>query len=434
MPGKKHRAGDLRQTVSGVTALVLLSLSLAAHAAELPPLVVPEGVGINIHFSSGHEKDLDLIAAAGVKVVRADFHWDQIEQYKGIYDWRAFDELAANLHKRGLRPLFILSFSNALYEDSVRKLWQNTWVYYETNSPQNPRSVAAFAQWAAEAAKHFRKYGVIWEIWNEPNLQNFWKPAPDVAAYSQLAIATCNAIHNADHDATVVAPAASTIPWDFLEAFFKTGALNCLDGVSVHPYRAKIPETVSDDYPRLRALVDRYTPPGRSVIPILSGEWGYSTERYGVPLQDQADFAVRMQLVNLLNGIPLSVWYDWKNDGTDSSNNEHNYGIVTADLAPKFSYDTLKTFTTQLGGYQLVRRLELGSAKDYALLFSNKAGQSKLVAWTTAYAHDSRIPAPMAIAATKMTLIDGFGLRSSIQPDHNAIPLRLSNSPVYIEP
>jgi len=52
-------------------SIVLLSLGACAmQAADLPELVLPQGVGVNIHFTRGHERDLDLIAAAGCKFIR----------------------------------------------------------------------------------------------------------------------------------------------------------------------------------------------------------------------------------------------------------------------------------------------------------------------------------------------------------------------------
>ena len=39
--------------------------------------------GVNIHFVTGHEKDLDLIAAAGFKFIRMDFGWQGTERVKG---------------------------------------------------------------------------------------------------------------------------------------------------------------------------------------------------------------------------------------------------------------------------------------------------------------------------------------------------------------
>ena len=72
--------------------LLTLCASLTLARAGLPKAVVPEGVGVNIHFVTGHEKDLDLIAAAGVRYVRMDFSWGGTERQKGQYDWAGYDE------------------------------------------------------------------------------------------------------------------------------------------------------------------------------------------------------------------------------------------------------------------------------------------------------------------------------------------------------
>src|SRR5271157_2969225 len=114
-----------------------LGVVCGAWAADLPELVLPQGVGVNIHFVRGHERDLDLIAAAGFKFIRMDFGWGAIERKQGEYDWAEYEELAANLEKRGLRPLYILDYSNEIYEPGA--------------SPQHPESVAAFARWAGAA-------------------------------------------------------------------------------------------------------------------------------------------------------------------------------------------------------------------------------------------------------------------------------------------
>src|SRR5579862_2584118 len=98
---------------------VVTALSLRAAGAELPPAVLPDGVGVNIHFARGHQQDLDLIAAAGFKFVRMDFGWAGIEHEKGQYDWSAYEELTSNLEQRGLRAVYIFDYSNPLYEETV---------------------------------------------------------------------------------------------------------------------------------------------------------------------------------------------------------------------------------------------------------------------------------------------------------------------------
>src|SRR5436189_4433071 len=79
-----------------IFAVMVFCVSVAS-AADLPEPVMPAGMGVNIHFVKGHERDLDLISAAGFKFIRMDFGWGDIERRKDEYDWSAYDELTANL-------------------------------------------------------------------------------------------------------------------------------------------------------------------------------------------------------------------------------------------------------------------------------------------------------------------------------------------------
>ena len=378
-----------------VKACVLaVLLPLAGGGTEIPERVLPAGVGVNIHFVTGHERDLDLIAAAGFKFIRMDFHWETIETRKGEYNWKGYEELLANLEKRGMRAIFILDYSHHLYEDAVTSPDPLTGQPHKaTASPQHTASIAAFARWAAASAKHFQGRHVLWEIWNEPN-GSFWSPKPDAQQYTALALATAKAIREADPRAAIIGPASAKFPWAFLETVLKSGVLDYLDAVSVHPYRHphSPPETAAGDYQRLRAMIERYAPLSRKGrIPILSGEWGYSTRKGGVSLQTQAAFAARQQLSNLLNGVPLSIWYDWKNDGPDPNENEHNFGVVMPDLKPKPAYTAIQMLTHELSGYRIARRVPLPSDEDYALLCTNQAGEQKLAAWTLGEPHSISI-------------------------------------------
>jgi polysaccharide biosynthesis protein PslG len=372
-----------------------LALPLLSRAAEIPPLVLPAGVGVNIHFVSGHGHDLDLIAAGGFKFVRMDFVWEAIERQQGQYDWSDYERLLSDLDERGLRAVFILDYSNPLYGQPVTSPDPLTQVPRRTTgSPRDPESIAAYARWAAASTAHFHGRRVLWEIWNEPN-GNFWSPKPDATEYTTLALAACKAIRLADPQATIIGPASSGFPWEFLETFFQSGVLQYLDAVSVHPYRDNhhSPETAAADYLKLRQLIDTWAPPSRKGhIPVLSGEWGYPSHDKGVSLETQADFAVRQQLFNLLKEIPLSIWYDWKNDGTNPGYNEENFGTVGHDLTPKPAYLAIQTMVHELTGYRVVRRLKLPDQDDYVLLFAGpKASDYKLAAWTSAKPHSVSI-------------------------------------------
>ncbi len=403
-------------------ALTVLCLtSVGSRAAEIPQLIIPAGVGVNIHFVTGHESDLDLIAAAGFKFIRMDFAWGGIERKKGEYDWAGYEHLLANLDRRGIRALFILDYSNSLYEEN-------------NASPQHPESVAAYARWAATAVKHFQGRHIIWEIWNEPNI-SFWKPKPDAHQYATLCLATCKAMRDADPEVTIIAPASSGFPWEFFETLFRAGALEQLDAVSVHPYREykRGPETAGADYCRLRELMDRYAPETKKgKMPILSGEWGYATHQKGVSLETQAAFAARQQLSNQLLGVPLSIWYDWKNDGTDPNDAEHNFGTVTPDLTPKPSYKAIQMLTHELDGYRVMRRLTLESDKDYVLLCLKADGSEKLAAWTTGEAHEISVQIRHPYEKV-LRIIKGTAPGFPKKLERGALKLELTPLPQYVD-
>ena len=76
---------------------------------------------------------------------------------------------------------------------------------------------------AGAAAAHFQGRRIIWEIWNEPNIR-FWKPKSDVTEYTALALATANAVRQADPAATIIGPAISEAPVKFLDEFFAAGS------------------------------------------------------------------------------------------------------------------------------------------------------------------------------------------------------------------
>jgi hypothetical protein len=393
-----------------------MAFSPCAAATQLPTLAIPNGFGINIHFR-GEPRDLDLIADAGFKFVRMDLTWEAIERKKGIYDFErtSYDALTEGCSKRGIRILYILDYSNRLYE-SERSI----------RTEEGRRAFAAFAE---AAATRYAGKGILWEIWNEPNIKLFWRPQPSVDDYCMLVKAAAKRIKEADKSGLVVAPATSTIPFKWLEDCLKKGLLNLIDVLSVHPYRSQPPETVIKDYDKLRELIKRYAPNGKK-IPVISGEWGYSNinwDKARLTDEQQAQYLAREFLINLYQKIPISIWYDWKNDGTNPDEREHHFGTVTNDLRPKAAYLAAKTLSSTLEGYSITKRLEMVSEQDFAFLL--KKGRNRAIAtWTMGEEHQ----AALRISSDKGTLTDMLGRQNKVSWLDGALKLNISKSPQYI--
>jgi polysaccharide biosynthesis protein PslG len=96
---------------------------------------------------------------------------------------------------------------------------------------------------------------------------------------------------------------------------------------------------------------------------------------------------VSWKLSNLLNGVPLSMWYDSKNDGHSSNENEHDFGTLISNLAPKPAEVAIQTLTRELSGHHVVRRLALPGEKECVRLCRNPAGGQKLAACTLGDPH-----------------------------------------------
>jgi hypothetical protein len=333
---------------------------------------VPEGFGVNIHFTHPSPGEMERFAEAGYRLVRMDFGWETVEREPGRYDFTAYDHLMNNLVKVGARPIFILDYGHYHYDRGA--------------APHSEAARAAFSRFAAAAAQHFRGQGVLWEIWNEPNLSQFWKPNPDAQNYAQLAIATVRAMRAVDPKAVILSPGSSEFPWPFLETIFSEGLLEHVDAVSVHPYRNRPPETVTSDYGRLRALVARYASLSRRNLPIVSSEWGYSTAIGATSEEEQAQFLTRQWLVNMASGVNLSIFYDWRDNGDNPNDREHRFGTVRRNLEPKPSFLAAQNLIRSLGGFAFRHRLQGKSPSDWILLFQKgeEPGERlNLVKWST---------------------------------------------------
>lgn len=404
--------------------IAIICLTLARWAcADLPSGPLPDGLGVNIHFTDPRPGEMEMLSQAGFKWVRMDLSWGGMERVKGQYDFAAYDRLTAALEKHGLKAIFILDYGNPLYDGGL--------------PPHTEEGRAAFSRWAATVAIRYAKHGYIWEMWNEPN-GSFWKPKADADAYARLALDVGKALRTAVPDETYIGPATSGIDLKFVETCFKAGCLEYWSAVSVHPYRQSMPETAAADYRALRRLIFQYAPKGKA-IPIIAGEWGYSAAWINFDQTKQGKYLAREFLTNQWQEVPLSIWYDWHDDGTDPNEGEHHFGTVhnayhkdaMPVYEPKPAYVAMKTLADQLEGYRFNKRLAVDRPDDYVLLF-DKGEDAKLVAWTTAKEpRDATLPA----SAGAFTAVTWEGKPAgSFAADAKGLTVRLSDAPLYLHP
>ncbi len=374
---------------------------------------IPQSLGIHIGTTDPLPGDMRMLAAAGFHWARINFLWNQTELTKGRYDFHPYDRLLAALHRNHIRPMWILGYNNPLYEHDL--------------APNTPQVRWAFCRWVAAAVRHFRGDGVIWEMWNEPN------GSFNVRAYIKLARAVGKTIRRIAPQAILVGPAladSNVGARKFLRRCFQAGLLKYWDAVTIHPYRLSGPETVVPVYRHVRALIARYAPPGRN-IPLLAGEWGYASSGW-THYNDirQARMLAREFLVNFWQGIPLTIWFDWHIQGYHYSLVHSTYHAGRHPVYdPKPAYLAARTLATQLAGCRFVKRMKIGGADNYVLLFHGPKGK-RIAAWTTSrQAH--AVVLPLASGRYHLTNETGTKMRT-ILARANKLHLSLTHDPQYI--
>jgi hypothetical protein len=406
---------------------------------------IPEGFGVNIDFTDPQPGEINMLSAAGFRWVRMDLVWEATEKEPGRYDFSAYDRLMTSLEPFGIHALFILDYANHHYDNGA--------------PPRTEVTRQAFARWAVAAGKHFAGRGTLWEIYNEPNQLGFWRPQPNAHEYAALALEVGRAFRAAVPAEKLIGPATSEIDFAFIETCFKAGLLEYWSAVSIHPYRRNDPETAAQDYCRLRELIKRYTPvagqsPVSNVqrpvnirssneqtdaqreITIISSEWGYSSVWPGMSDEKQGQLLARSWLTNVANNVSLSIWYDWRDDGTDSREAEHHFGTVANSYHddrdpvydPKPAYLAARTLATFFNGYRFQKRLNTGSEDDYVLVFQ-KGADLRYAAWTTAKSpHSILIP----LAAGRYSTTSYTGEENTVNADQRGLTINLTTAPIYV--
>jgi hypothetical protein len=318
-----------------VLLFALLALALPATASAGPVL------GIYSEDERGTAPDQQ--AAIGLHAVRQPWHWKQIEPKPGVYSWAATDAAVARAGSAGLTLLPFVVDPPAWAADQ----------YDQGIGP--PHDLDAFGEMLKRLVWRYgpgSRYPIrTWQIWNEPNLTNYWRPAPDAAAYVALLRSSAKAIHSADPGATVVAAglpdSASGVPQlAYLRQLYAAGFRGAANAVAIHAYA---PDAVGvlAQVSRARAVMRAH---GDADTPLWITEFGYATggedSLFTVTQDQQARLlpSVTSGLRSLarplnLGGLFAFSWQDPAERYLDVDIWPYHAGLLLVDGAPKPALD-----------------------------------------------------------------------------------------------
>jgi hypothetical protein len=186
-------------------------------------------------------------ARAGVATVRQPIDWWRVETSPGKFDFSAYDTFVEDAARAGLQVLPILagppSFHSSRPADSPSR------------AMFPPNSNAAYATFVRAAVRRYGANGSFWsshpdlpfvpmrswQIWNEPNIPNFWRSGVNAKQYVDLLRAGSAAVRSVDpHDEVVAAGLPNSqlgVPFlSYLDQMYRAGAKGLFNTLAIHPY------------------------------------------------------------------------------------------------------------------------------------------------------------------------------------------------------
>jgi hypothetical protein len=292
---------------------------------------------------------LDDVVALHMTWIRVDMSWARLQPHSATgFEWTATDAIVGAARHRHLHVLGLLGYTPA---------WARASGCRSFVCP--PRSPAAFAQYAAAVAARYRGSAVAaYQVWNEPNIAQFWA-SPDPEAYGLLLADTTAALRRADPRALIVfggLAVTGTTGSAVAAGTFLTrscAARPCrVDAVGYDPYTyPALPSSATrppNGWQQMSELRAAMAAAGLAAVPIWVTQFGAPTDYPGG--SDPRLVSDTQQARILLDGLRLAAPASsgigalfvntWRDSATRGSREDH-FGIENADGTRKPAFAAL---------------------------------------------------------------------------------------------
>ncbi len=220
--------------------------------------------GICAHVTRGEDtvRTAELLRPAGLGWARSDFDWRTIEKKPGVWDFSRFDKVIADLEARGVQLLPILGYSVPWAHPAHEHL-------------------DAWGEYVRQCVTRYGKRLPVVEVWNEENIDPFWKD-PNPTNYLSLLRRTYEVVKRVDPSIKVGFGGTAGVPFDFIEEVYRLGGAKYFDIMMIHPYsHPRAPEGVMDvQVEKLRDMMAHY---GDANKPMWITEVGWPTHTVRIP-------------------------------------------------------------------------------------------------------------------------------------------------------
>jgi hypothetical protein len=342
------------QRLGGLVLTITVTMAAFPFVAPTPAFATTRpifGIASNLGSVDGNtrEQAYTMLQTAGASWARVGSYWPYIDRNgKAARDWGTSDSHLAAAKAHNMTVVGSIA-GYAAWANGSRGDWY---------VPADPTEYANFVR---DTVNRYKADVHYWEIWNEPNLEEFWAPAPNPAAYAKLLRAAYLAVKQADPTAKVVFGGICRNDYTYLnnaytalKAYPDAAANdNFFDVLAVHPYADdRAPEVNSSaniwggmdrnfaGLPKMKTAMTNQGDPDKHIIVTEFG-WVVTDISWtqGVGTALQADYLKRAYaMAQDWPWLDAMMWYGFKNwDGSEAP-----YSIVNTDLTARPAYNAMK--------------------------------------------------------------------------------------------
>lgn len=306
MPASTSRLSIRPALIAGL-AFLMVAASLAVTSQAQAKKIRPGFFGMHDSWISGGS--VPGVQTGATRLWDTGTSWREIETAPGVFDWSTVDAAVNTARGAGIRPMLVLGQTPQFH--AKNPLAPGAYGDGATSMPD----VAAWKNYVRKAANRY-KNTVDYQIWNEPNVVNYW-----TGSQKQMAILTQTASAQIPKKFTVVAPAfplrlEGQRTW--YRKYWSTkvsgkGMASYVDVVAanLYPLAHQAPEASM----KLLKFAKRALPKAARGKPLWNTEINYGllggATAKEISNAKQAAFVGRTMLLNAASPVRRMYWYSW---------------------------------------------------------------------------------------------------------------------------
>lgn len=299
----------------------------------------------------------------GVTWIRFDVDWSLVQPNESDkYEWSTIDRVISTARKYSVHVLGVITYTPEWARKSVCKS--------DYRCP--PENSEDFGVFAGKVAARYRGVINIWEIWNEPNLQQFWASGPNANLYSELLRSGYSHVHGENQRSIVISGGLAAVsteedrisPEEFIKALYVNGLQQYSDAIALHPYTFPVlPDYKAqwNNWQKMYVVRQLMIDNGDENKKIWITEYGaptwgpgkghsvnqYSGFKFGSDfMREDAQRDIIKQVIDLYKQhsawIGPFFWHSLKDISNNRSSPENFYGLLRYDGSKKPAYDIYK--------------------------------------------------------------------------------------------